>query len=114
MKRPRRGQPRFPAPAAYRFRGDLYSQESTFPLVTAAAAATTTRWLGSRVVYSVLDSGAEGPGFKSQPRRWQTVHTHRASVHQAAKLVRWGLSLGLYFCSPPIPNVMAKRRHIST
>ena len=33
---------------------------------------------------SVLDSGAEGPGFKSQP---QTVHTHCASVHQAAKLV---------------------------
>ena len=30
-------------------------------------------WLGSRVV-SVLDSGAEGPGFKSQPRRcWVTV-----------------------------------------
>jgi len=27
-----------------------------------------TEWLGSRVV-SVLDSGAEGPGFKSQPRR---------------------------------------------
>jgi len=26
------------------------------------------RWLGSRVV-SVLNSGAEGPGFKSQPRR---------------------------------------------
>ena len=25
-------------------------------------------WLGSRAV-SVLDSGAEGPGFKSQPRR---------------------------------------------
>jgi len=25
-------------------------------------------WLGSRVV-SVLDSGAEGPGFISQPRR---------------------------------------------
>ena len=25
-------------------------------------------WLRSRVV-SVLDSGAEGPGFKSQPRR---------------------------------------------
>ena len=48
-------------------------------------------WLGSRVV-SVLDSGAEGPGFKSQSRRCreslrQTVHTHRASVHQAAKLV---------------------------
>ena len=45
-------------------------------------------WLDSRVV-SVLDSGAVGPGFKSQPRRClrQTVHTHRASVHQAAKLV---------------------------
>ena len=47
-------------------------------------------WLGRRVV-SVLESGAEGPGFKSQPRRCnslrQTVHTHRASVHQAAKLV---------------------------
>ena len=28
----------------------------------------TCGWLGSRVV-SVLDSGAEGPGFKSQPRR---------------------------------------------
>ena len=43
---------------------------------------------------NVLDSGAEGPGFKSQPRRCrvynslrQTVHTHCASVHQAAKLV---------------------------
>ena len=43
---------------------------------------------------SVLDSGAEGPGFKSQSRSCrvtvslrQTVHTHRASVHQAAKLV---------------------------
>jgi len=31
----------------------------------------------------------EGPGFKSQPRRClrQTVHTHRASVYQAAKSV---------------------------
>jgi len=50
-----------------------------------------TGWLGSRVV-SVQDSGAEGPGFKSQLRRCrvslrQTVHTHRTSVHQAAKLV---------------------------
>ena len=44
-------------------------------------------WLGSRVV-SVLDSGAVRPGFKLQPRRClrQTVHTHRASVHQAEKL----------------------------
>ena len=41
---------------------------------------------------SVLDSGAEGPGLKSQSRRpgnslRQTVHTHCVSVHQAAKLV---------------------------
>ena len=48
-----------------------------------------TGLLGSRVV-SVLDSGAEGPGFKSQPRLSgnslrQTVHTHRE--HQAAKLL---------------------------
>ena len=44
----------------------------------------------------MLDSGAVGPGFKSQPRRCrvtvlgklrQTVHTYRASVHQAAKFV---------------------------
>jgi len=34
-----------------------------------------------------LDSGAVGPGFKSQPTFRQTVHTRRASVHQAAKLV---------------------------
>ena len=44
-------------------------------------------WLGSRVV-SVLDSGAEGPGFKSQPRCLrQAAHTRCESVHQAAKLV---------------------------
>jgi len=48
-------------------------------------------WLGSRVV-NVLDSGAEGPGFKSvatlsDDSLKQTVHAHRASVHQAAKLV---------------------------
>ena len=48
-------------------------------------------WLGSRVV-SVLDSGAERPGFESRRVATlsgnslrQTVHTHRASVHQAAK-----------------------------
>jgi len=48
-------------------------------------------WLGSWVV-SELDSGVEGPGFKLQPQLSgnslrQTVHTHCASVHQAAKLV---------------------------
>jgi len=50
------------------------------------------RWLDSRVV-SVLDSGAEGPGFQiaaatlSGNSLGQSVHTHRASVQQAAKLV---------------------------
>ena len=48
----------------------------------------TVGWLGSRVV-SVLYSGAVGPWFKLQSGNSlrQTVHTHRASVHQAAKLV---------------------------
>jgi len=32
----------------------------------------TRGWLGSRVV-SVLDLGAEGPGFKSQSRRCQVT-----------------------------------------
>ena len=41
----------------------------------------------------MLDSGAEGPGIKiavatlSGNSLRQTVHTHCASVHQAAKLV---------------------------
>jgi len=58
----------------------------------AIAVITTDRWLGSRVV-SVLDSGAEGPGVQilvatlSGNSLRQTVHTHCASVHQAAKLV---------------------------
>jgi len=56
--------------------------------------------LGSRVV-SVLDSGTEGPGFKSQPRRCQVTVLGKLFtpivpeniipttpfVHQAAKLV---------------------------
>ena len=55
-------------------------------------------WIGSRVV-SVLDSGAEGPGFKSQPQRCRVTvlgklftpivgtRTDEHSVHQAVKLV---------------------------
>jgi len=49
-------------------------------------------WLGSRVV-SVLDSGAEGSRAQiavatlSGNSLRQAVHTHCASVHQAAKLV---------------------------
>ena len=35
----------------------------------------------------MLDSGSEGPGFQSGNSIRQTVHTHRASVHQTAKLV---------------------------
>ena len=54
----------------------------------------TYHFLGSRLV-SVLDSGAEGPRFKSQPRRCRVGLTvlgklftpHRASLHQAAELV---------------------------
>jgi len=58
------------------------------------ASAPVRRWLGSRVVSVLqLDSGAEGPGSNravttlSGNSLRQTVHTHRASVHQAAKLV---------------------------
>jgi len=54
--------------------------------------------LGSRVV-SVLDSGAEGPGFQlavptlSGNSLRQTVHTYCASVHQTAKPVAALLSI---------------------
>ena len=52
---------------------------------------TMSWWLGSRVV-SVLDSGAEGRvqiavATLSGNSFRQTVHIHRASLHQAAKLV---------------------------
>ena len=54
-------------------------------------------WFGSRVV-SMLDSGTEGPGFKSQSRRcWVTVlgklFTPIVPLHQAAKLVAALLSI---------------------
>ena len=74
-------------------------------------------WLGSRVV-GVLDSGAKGPGFKSQPRRCrvtvgpirQTVHTHCASVHQAAELIAAllrvsGVAAGLAESNGSLPPV---------
>ena len=45
------------------------SMLSTTRFSSISASCTQRRgWLGSRVV-SVLDSDAEGPGFKSQPRR---------------------------------------------
>ena len=86
-----------------------------------ALYTTTTGWLSSRVV-SVLDSGAEGPGFKSQSRRCrvtvkllplftkqQTVHTHRVSLHQAAKLVAAllrtaGMTAGLEESNSSLPS----------
>ena len=43
--------------------GEDVSRHAVFPCATSYWG-----WLGSRVV-SVLDSGAEGPGFKSQSRR---------------------------------------------
>ena len=51
----------------------------------------TVGWLGSQVV-SMLDSGAEGLEFKSQPRCCRVIvlgklFTPSASVHQATKLV---------------------------
>jgi len=54
----------------------------------AAILATFGRNTCSRVI-SVLDSGAEGAGFRSLSGNSlrQIVHTHCASVHQAAKLV---------------------------
>ena len=39
-----------------------------WPILGFRTVKNRTGRLGSRVV-SVLDSGAEGPGFKSQPRR---------------------------------------------
>ena len=42
----------------------LHTERSYLPTI----AVPTSGWLGSRVV-SVLDSGAEGPGFKSQSQR---------------------------------------------
>ena len=45
-----------------------WRNSSTGQIKSLCISLHTTWWLGSRVV-SVLDSGAEGPGFKSQSRR---------------------------------------------
>ena len=62
---------------------------------------------------SVLDSSAEGPGFKSLSGNSlrQTVHTHLASVHQAAKLVAAllrvaGVTVGLAESNGSLPPVL--------
>ena len=68
-------------------------------------------WLGSRVI-SVLDSGAERPRVAvatlSGNSLRQSVHTHRASVHQAAKLAAAllrvaGVTAGLVECNGSLP-----------
>jgi len=68
--------------------------QSTILIIIYHTPTRESGWLGSLV--SVLDSGAEGPGFKSQPRRYRVtvlgklftpIVRIRASVHQAAKLL---------------------------
>ena len=44
------------------------------------------RWLGSRVVYSGMDSGAEGPGFKSQSHLFTLFEKKLTAVPCAPKL----------------------------
>ena len=69
-------------------------------------------WLDRRVV-SVLDSGAEGPGLKSQLRRGRVtalgkLFTPIVTVHQAAKLLAallWvaGVTAGLAESNGSLP-----------
>jgi len=60
-------------------------------------------WLGSRVV-SVLDSGAEEPGFKSQSRRCRvTVHIQTAKLI-AALLRVTRLTAGLAESNGSLPS----------
>ena len=67
----------------------LFAATSTYCYLTAIIVIW---WLGSRVV-SVLDSSAQGPGLKSQPRRCRVTVLGKlftpncASVHQASKFV---------------------------
>ena len=69
-----------------------------------------------------LRAGTVGPGFKSQPRRCRvtvlgTVHTHRASVHQAAKLVAAllrvvGVTAGLVQSNGNLPRRVYDSRYL--
>ena len=83
------------------------------PSQTNVADFSSSGWLSSRVV-SVLDSGAEA-GIQiavatlSGNSLRQTVHTHCASVHQAAKLVAAllrvaGVSAGLAESNVSLPT----------
>ena len=64
-------------------------------------------WHGSRVV-SVLDSGAEGPGFKSQPRRCRVtvlgkLFTPIVPLLVAALLRVAGVTAGLAVSNGSLP-----------
>ena len=53
---------------------------------------TAIGWLGSRVVSVLLDSGAVGPGFKSQPRRCRVTVLGKLftpTVPLFTKLQKW-------------------------
>ena len=50
----------------------LYRCDVITPQVWYLVYYYSKQWLGSRLV-SVLGSGAEGPGFKLQPRRWRVT-----------------------------------------
>jgi len=78
------------------FRGELnkwiYNSGSARPRHTCCTLANSADyidqgWLGSRVV-SALDSGAAGPGFKSQPRRCRVTVLGKlfTPIHQAARV----------------------------
>jgi len=63
---------------------DIHGDRDFLPaLVMIRFCSICIGWLGSLVV-SVLDSGTEGPGFKSQS---QSCHSLGNCSHQAAKLV---------------------------
>ena len=54
----------------------LKSMQSAMSVCTSVCFHCRNGWLGSRLV-SVLDSGAERPGFKSQPRRCRVTDLGR-------------------------------------
>ena len=93
----------------------LHTVRTADSALSAALEVTlrTCHFLITSRVVCVPDSGAEGPRFKSQPLR-QTVHIHRACVHQAAKLVAAllmdaGVTAGLAESNGSLPPVYDSR-----
>jgi len=98
---------------------ELGRWDSSISVLPTAYAEITNRtntrgWLGSRVV-SVLDSGVEGPGFKSQPRRCRVTvlgWLPRTGISSGTlrSVIEYGLPLHFYtlltvsvfhlFCDP--------------